>query len=257
MCTSNATASPTPSAVNGVGASAKQLTTASGSARPAALACIAQAIASADAGVDVVDAAAPAHPLAPSNAVSISHCQDPDGCVTLADILKCFNAAVSEEQAWALIYQSVRLYRDALHSASVMAEPALHESHVSGRGMAARSAKHPHWPDTRLPNTLRNFNLHKDGSVHMSFNARGEYLLIFFFVFRVMLSYARLGLSCRRGAGDCAMCIACSLRLCGQEVMTSARFLSLSLSVSLSPVDLNVVAKKKPSTCFLVDFNGW
>lgn len=91
----------------------------------------------------------------PVTSVGISNCADPAGCVTLADILKCFNAAVSEEQAWALIYQSVRLYRDALRS-----------------GAGGGSGKHA--PDTRVPTAPRNFNVHKDGSVHVSFQPRGE-----------------------------------------------------------------------------------
>ena len=33
---------------------------------------------------------------------------DEFGCLTLAEILKCFNAPISEEHAWALIYQCLR-----------------------------------------------------------------------------------------------------------------------------------------------------
>lgn len=109
----------------------------------------------------------------PVTSVGISNCADPAGCVTLADILKCFNAAVSEEQAWALIYQSVRLYRDALRS-----------------GASGGSGKHA--PDTRVPTAPRNFNVHKDGSVHVSFQPRGElhlYTYVFILLFLQTLDY--------------------------------------------------------------------
>lgn len=86
--------------------------------------------------------------------VSVTHCNDPESCVTLADILKCFNAAVSEEQAWALIYQSVRLYRDAMATAN---------------GAATKTRL-----DLRLPTALKQYRVHRDGSVHMAFNTQGK-----------------------------------------------------------------------------------
>lgn len=98
----------------------------------------------------------------PSPPVCIMHCCDPDGCVTLSDILKCFNAAVSEEQAWALIYQSVRLYRDALHSFGVNGDSNGNKQHAIDI------------PRLQLPIAPRNLNIHKDGSVHVSFSIQGK-----------------------------------------------------------------------------------
>jgi hypothetical protein len=108
-----------------------------------------------------------------TNGNSISHCSDPDGCVTLADILKCFNSAVSEEQAWALIYQSVCLYRNALTTAATFAATNIDNNNLMDSG------KHTMSPDTRLPSGPHNFNVHKDGSVHLSFNPRGEFEYFF------------------------------------------------------------------------------
>lgn len=99
----------------------------------------------------------------------ITHCSNPDGCVTLADILKCFNAAVSEEQAWALIYQSVRLYRDALHIGM--------NGHDDGNGNGNKQTTFD--SRLRLPNAPRYFNVHKDGSVHVSFQRQGKCMICF------------------------------------------------------------------------------
>lgn len=122
-----------------------------------------------------------------TNANRISHCTDPDGCVTLADILKCFNSAVSEEQAWALIYQSVCLYRNALTTAATIAATNIDNNNAVTTDLVD-SGKHTMLPDTRLPSGPHNFNVHKDGSVHLSFNPRGEFecvffLFLFFFIF--------------------------------------------------------------------------
>lgn len=100
----------------------------------------------------------PQHKVEPSTSsgekvggnLSIDYCTDPCSCMTLNDILKSFNAPVSEEQMWALIYQSVKLYRDALQ----------HSEH--------------NLKDLRAPASTQNLNIHKDGSVHVSFDSNGE-----------------------------------------------------------------------------------
>lgn len=98
--------------------------------------------------------------------LSIDCCSDPCSCMTLYDILKSFNAPVSEEQMWALIYQSVKLYRDALHHSQC------------------------NFKDLRAPASTQNLNIHKDGSVHVSFDPNGELyiLLLFFFILYIRLS---------------------------------------------------------------------
>ncbi|XP_058814922.1 protein spire isoform X2 [Topomyia yanbarensis] len=60
--------------------------------------------------------------------------------VTLEDILKTFNAPISEDQAWALIYQSARMFKAKLQET----------------GCRLR--------DLRLPVETRHLNVHKDGS---------------------------------------------------------------------------------------------
>ncbi|XP_055710366.1 protein spire isoform X3 [Phlebotomus papatasi] len=72
-------------------------------------------------------------------------CSDPDGCVSLQDILKSFNASISEEQAWALIYRFVSAYRASVR-----------EPEESG--------------DFKVPVSPRNYKLHRDGMVHVQFS---------------------------------------------------------------------------------------
>lgn len=70
-------------------------------------------------------------------------CNNPENCCSLKIILKSFNAPISEEQAWALIYQIFRLYRDAYIRPD----------------FKLRSL--------RTPNELDDINVHSDGSVHL------------------------------------------------------------------------------------------
>lgn len=75
-------------------------------------------------------------------------------CLTIGDILRSFNAGVSEDQAWALIYQSVRFYKDLLVR---QCDAAVNHNRISS---GIRSAE-----------TVDNLNLHRDGSVHVSFRS--------------------------------------------------------------------------------------
>lgn len=59
--------------------------------------------------------------------------------VSLEDILKTFNAPISEDQAWALIYQSARMFKSQLQETCRL-------------------------QDLRLPVKTRHLNVHKDGS---------------------------------------------------------------------------------------------
>ncbi|CAD7079614.1 unnamed protein product [Hermetia illucens] len=71
-------------------------------------------------------------------------CKNSDGCVTLKDILKSFNAPISEEQAWALIYQTIKVYRDAYRRDDFRLK------------------------DLCVPEDVENLCVHNDGSVHIS-----------------------------------------------------------------------------------------
>lgn len=102
---------------------------------------------------------ASAPPSAPNNSksISIENCSNPEGCLSLLRILKSFNVPISEEQGWALIYQSVRLYRDICRE----------QYNCKAR-----------LKDVRVPTSMDNLNLHKDGSVHVSFTRYGEYEIL-------------------------------------------------------------------------------
>lgn len=69
--------------------------------------------------------------------------------VSLEDILKTFNAPISEDQAWALIYQSTRMFKAWLHDT----------------GCRLR--------DLRLPVKTRHLNVHKDGSCFVTVGDQG------------------------------------------------------------------------------------
>lgn len=75
---------------------------------------------------------------------SVDMCTKPDDCQSLLDILKAFNAPISEEQAWALIYQSICLYRDCIKR---------NDCHIKSVFMPMKTA---------------NLNVHKDGTVHIN-----------------------------------------------------------------------------------------
>ncbi|XP_055371749.1 protein spire isoform X2 [Condylostylus longicornis] len=78
----------------------------------------------------------------------ICYCCNRDGCISLKDILSAFNAPISEEQAWALIFQLVKLYRDSIINA-----------YTNG----LRCCK------VSVPNNLDNLSIHLDGSVHINY----------------------------------------------------------------------------------------
>lgn len=103
-------------------------------------------------GAEIVENPSPPPPNN-SKSVSIENCSNPEGCLSLLRILKSFNVPISEEQGWALIYQSVRLYRDVCRE----------QYNCKGR-----------LKDIRVPMSMDNLNLHKDGSVHVSFTRYGE-----------------------------------------------------------------------------------
>ncbi|XP_059609442.1 protein spire isoform X2 [Phlebotomus argentipes] len=73
-------------------------------------------------------------------------CSDPEGCVSLQDILKSFNAPISEEQAWAIVNRLVSAYKEILS--------------------APQGQRH----DLRVPTLSRNYKLHRDGTVHVQFS---------------------------------------------------------------------------------------
>ncbi|XP_037811327.1 protein spire isoform X2 [Lucilia sericata] len=78
---------------------------------------------------------------------SICACNNPMGCVSVKNILESFKAPLSEEQAWALIYQTITLYRR----------------------IAAAGKRHI-FNELEIPEAVDNLSLHRDGTVHCSWS---------------------------------------------------------------------------------------
>jgi hypothetical protein len=87
----------------------------------------------------------------------LEFCSDKDNCLSLNDILSSFNAPLSEEQAWSLIYQSVQLYRNFIRIEFI-------DKHT--KKDATQKSSHR----IKVPKSTKNLNVHKDGSVHISDN---------------------------------------------------------------------------------------
>ena len=85
----------------------------------------------------------------------LEFCSDKDNCLSLNDILRSFNAPLSEEQAWSLIYQSVLLYRNFIRVEFI-------DKHT--KKDATQKSSHR----IKVPKSTKNLNVHKDGSVHIS-----------------------------------------------------------------------------------------
>ncbi|XP_059222125.1 protein spire isoform X2 [Stomoxys calcitrans] len=78
---------------------------------------------------------------------SIYNCSNPKDCVNVKNILESFKAPLSEEQAWALLYQFISLYR-----------------------RVAASVKRYVFNELEIPECMDNMSLHRDGSVHCSWS---------------------------------------------------------------------------------------
>lgn len=91
----------------------------------------------------------------------LEFCSDKENCLSLNDILRSFNAPLSEEQAWSLIYQSVLLYRNFIRIEFI-------DKHT----IKDNNQKSTH--RIKVPKSTRNLNVHKDGSVHIRDNGEFE-----------------------------------------------------------------------------------
>ena len=91
---------------------------------------------------------------------SLEFCSDKDNCLSLSEILHSFNAPLSEEQAWSLIYQSVLQYRNFIRIEFV-------DKHTKKKDAKQKSSHR-----IKVPKSMRNLNVHKDGTVHISDNGR-------------------------------------------------------------------------------------
>lgn len=81
--------------------------------------------------------------------ISCCSCSRNSGqCLTLRNILDSFKAPLSEEQAWALIYQFVSLYKMA----------SIKQHHL--------------FNEFEMPDSLENLCLHRDGTVHCTWPER-------------------------------------------------------------------------------------
>jgi hypothetical protein len=96
-------------------------------------------------------------PVSKLHHTCLEFCSDKDNCLSLNDILRSFNAPLSEEQAWSLIFQSVRLYRDFIHI-----------EFIDKKTKNERTQKSSH--RIKVPKSTKSLNIHKDGFVHISDN---------------------------------------------------------------------------------------
>lgn len=87
-------------------------------------------------------------------------CCDKDNCLSLDDILRSFNAPLSEEQAWSLIYQAVLFYRNFIHLEFIDKNTKKDSSKKSSHRI-------------KVPKSPKNLNVHKDGTIHI--NDKSEY----------------------------------------------------------------------------------
>lgn len=92
----------------------------------------------------------------------LEFCSDKNNCLSLDDILHSFNAPLSEEQAWSLIYQTVLLYRNFIHIEFI-------DKHTKD---TTQKSSHR----IKVPKSPKNLNVHKDGSVHISDNGKSQFL---------------------------------------------------------------------------------
>lgn len=88
----------------------------------------------------------------------LEFCSDKDNCLSLSDILRSFNAPLSEEQAWSLIYQSVQMYRNFIRIEFI-------DKHTKQKETTQKSSHR-----IKVPKSTKNLKLHKDGSVHITDN---------------------------------------------------------------------------------------
>lgn len=93
----------------------------------------------------------------------LEFCCDKDNCLSLDDILRSFNAPLSEEQAWSLIYQTVLLYRNFIRIEFI--DKNTKKDNVGSKKKSSHRIK--------VPKSPKNLNIHKDGSVHI--NDKSEY----------------------------------------------------------------------------------
>lgn len=95
----------------------------------------------------------------------LEFCSDKDNCLSLNDILRSFNAPLSEEQAWSLIFQSVRLYRDFIHIEFI-------DKKTKKDSIKIQKSSHR----IKVPKSTRSLNVHKDGFVHISDNGESTWI---------------------------------------------------------------------------------
>lgn len=79
-------------------------------------------------------------------------CSNQEICVTLESVLKSFNTAISEEQAWAVLYNTLKIYRAQL---------------------SQRQEGHK-FRNLPVPLDACHINLHKDGTIHFNFCETGK-----------------------------------------------------------------------------------
>ena len=121
----------------------------------------------------------------PANKLKIENCLefccDKDNCLSLDDILRSFNAPLSEEQAWSLIYQSVLLYRNFIRIEFI--------DKNTKKDSKTQKVSHR----IKVPKSPKNLNIHKDGTVHINDKSKSSLFPYFSFT----CAFFSIGFSCR------------------------------------------------------------
>lgn len=89
---------------------------------------------------------------------TLDQCEKREMCISMAEVLKSFNNPISEEQAWAVLYQFTKLYKTVLVQAG---------------------GTHSRFKDIYVPGNLKNYNMHRDGTVHVNRAGIGRWNLLF------------------------------------------------------------------------------
>lgn len=102
--------------------------------------------------------------------MTIDYCEKREMCISMADVLKSFNNPISEEQAWAVLYQFTKLYKTVF----VQLQKEQQKAHKTG------TSGHKFRKDIYVPSNLKNFSIHRDGTVHVNRNGIGKWKFYFF-----------------------------------------------------------------------------
>lgn len=126
--------------------------------------------------------------------VSISQCRSRKSCTSLLDVLQSFNVPFSEDQVWAIVHQFVALYRNCIlataqnqskdddstvdQNANTSDSEDIEASDKNDDDLSIGCRKSVIEMDQvdyqSVPALMQNFRIHRDGSVHVSYEEEGN-----------------------------------------------------------------------------------